>query len=63
MLGAADTVALTPVGLLQLVPKVVAQVFPFGLGNIRWNKAMATSLRDLKSAIAYGNNGFAGSTK
>jgi len=52
VLGAADTVALTPVGLFQLVPKVVAQVFPFRFGDIRRNRAMVTSLRDLKRAIA-----------
>jgi len=51
MLGAADTVALTPIGLFQLVSKVVAQMFPFGLGDIRWNRAMITSLHDSERAI------------
>lgn len=41
VLGAAATVALTPIRLLQLVPKVVAQMFPFRLGDVSWNKKTA----------------------
>lgn len=35
--GAADAVALTPIGFLQLVPEVVAQVLPLGFGDVRCN--------------------------
>lgn len=38
VLGAAATVAFTPIGLFQLVPEVVTQVLPFRLGDVSWNK-------------------------
>jgi len=44
VLRAAATVALTPVSLFQLVPEVVAQMLPFRLGDVSWNKATVAFL-------------------